>query len=285
MFRLDRRLFFYLPLLLLLWRSWGPLQRNLALVTLNHLPTLWATATGREQERLATAERQLVASLQGRPATPAMQRLLAVVRRAQGQRPVAGVTGEELVWWGRQQEVGGDREAARYLYQWATEVEPRLADGWYYLGALYHQQEAWATAEGHYRQALAAGRFSDATVEAAAHYRLAELLLWQANEPAAAVPHYQAALVLTPADHWARLRLGYALYWSTGDMGAAEREILAAIAQWSDEKYLKWPYFYLAELYQDAGRLTEAMAAYEQVLALDPADERVRERLARLRSD
>jgi tetratricopeptide (TPR) repeat protein len=283
MWQLDRRLLLFVPLALLLWRSWGPLQRNQALLTLNQLPTLWATIEGADQERLAAAESQLLASLAGQRADVATQRLLAVVQRAQGRQPAAGVSAGELLWWGRQQELAGDREAAYYLYRWATEAEPALADGWYYLGKLYHEDEAWAAAEEQYRQALAAGRSaSEASVEAAAHYRLAELLLWQGDDPAAAVPHYQAALSLTPADHWARLRLGYALYWSTGDIGAAEREILAAIEQWPDEKYLKWPYFYLAELYQDAGRFREAAAAYEQVLALDPADERVRERLALL---
>lgn len=285
MFHLDRRLLFCLPLLLLLWRSGGPLQRNCALLTLNHLPTLWATLDGADREQLAVAERQLLASLRGRPATSSIQRLLAVVERAQGKRPTTGVTAEELLWWGRQQEQSGNHAAALYLYQWAMEVEPTLADGWYYLGNLSQIEEAWAAAAAHYRQALAIGHFSDPTIEAAAHYRLAELLLWQAGDPAAAVPHYQATLTLTPADHWGRLRLGYALYWSTGDVAAAEREILMAIAHWPDEKYLQWPYFYLGELYQHADRLGEAATAYERVLALDPADERVRERLALLRSD
>ncbi|MBK9051480.1 MAG: tetratricopeptide repeat protein [Chloroflexi bacterium] len=87
----------------------------------------------------------------------------------------------------------------------------------------------------------------------------------------AAIPYYQATLALTPQDHWARLRLGYALYWGAGDLSAAVTAIQQAITAWPDEKYRQWPYFYLGEVYENAGLVPEAVAAYERALQLDPA--------------
>jgi tetratricopeptide (TPR) repeat protein len=262
----------------LLWqRGWGAVQRNRAFVTLNHRPTLFETVGGRDEE-LAMVEQQLLAS----PQEEGTQRMLALVQRAKGEQPAHNLAAEELVWWGQQREQAGELAAARYLYQWAVEVEPAWSDGWYYLGNSYETEKEWAAAEASYRQAIVNGRFSTVGIEATTHYRLGEVLLWQVDDAAAAVPFYQKAVALMPADHWARLRLGYALYWSGGDAGAAEREILAAIEQWPNERYLKWPYFYLGDLYRDAGRIEEAATAYERVLALDPTDEQVQERLAAL---
>jgi tetratricopeptide (TPR) repeat protein len=139
-------------------------------------------------------------------------------------------------------------------------------------------------ARDHYEQALALDQFNDTAQQAAAHYQLGELVLWHDDDPAGAISHYQAALELAPADHWARLRLGYALYWSSGDVALAEQEILSAIDHWPGTAHLKWPYFYLGEIYEHAGRTAQAIAAYESLLTLDPTDERVQERLDALRS-
>ena len=172
----------------------------------------------------------------------------------------------------------------RAATSWTWQAVGR-SDAYVALGDLYRARwpDGQAGAAGDsYRQALAIAHFSDARLAAAAHYGLGELLLWREDDPRSATLHYRAALALRPADHWARLRLGYALYWGSGDVAAAETEILAAIDQWPDERHLKWPYYYLGELYEDAGLTPKAMTAYEQVVALDPADERVRRRLAAL---
>jgi len=309
-----------------LWRGWGALPGNYAFVTLNQLPSLFASDL--DPAALARTETQLLTALDYQPERASTWRMLALVRRAQGAKAPTGLTADELLRWGRQKEQGGDLGAAQYLYQWATDVEPDLGDGWYRLGNLYQTQEALTTARQAYEraalastwqkvgrsdlyaaqadlllatqpgdsaaaprdlyhQALAVDQFGDMAARATTHYKLGELLLWREGDPATAVAHYRATLAIAPTDHWARLRLGYALYWSgagVANVAAAEREILTAIAQWPDEKHLKWPYFYLGEMYENAGLPLKAIAAYEQVIALDPADERVQARLALLYS-
>jgi tetratricopeptide (TPR) repeat protein len=326
MLRLTTRLLVAVFLMTLLFyplqRSWGALQSNRALVVLNQLPSLLSSEI--DAAILVRTERQLLTSLRFRPTHASTWRMLALVQRAQGVETPTGFNARDLLIWGQQKQRGGDLEAALYLYHWATDVEPTLADAWYHLGTAYQAQAAWAAvhqayqqaslattwhevgrsdlyaAQGdlflvmqppdpvrageQYQRALALDQFNDADGRAAAHYQFGELLLWQAGDPATAVPHYRAALAIRPGDHWARLRLGYALYWSNAGVEAAETEILAAIAQWPDEKYLKWPYFYLGEIYENAGLPDKAMAAYEHVVMLDPADERVQTRLALLRS-
>jgi tetratricopeptide (TPR) repeat protein len=306
---------------LFVWWGWPALQANLALVALNRLPSVFSTEV--DAAALAAAETQLEAAAVRLPARASTLRALALVRRAQGEPAAEGISPAELVWWGRQKQQAGDLDAARYLFEWATELQPELGDAWYYAGGVYQAQAAWdaarsaferaaaagiwqtagpsdaylalgdlagiapgdadwTAARDRYRQALELDRFGEPGRKAAAHYRLGELLLWDGGDPEAAIPHYRAALAIDPGDQWARLRLGYALYWGARDLAAAEATIITAIDQWTDERYRKWPYFYLAEIYADAGRTEQAVAAYEQVLALDPADERVRERLAAL---
>ncbi len=194
-----------------------------------------------------------------------------------------------------------------------------MGDGWYHLGLVYAAQNRSTEADNafqrasaspewqlngpsdvylalgnlnfenepdkarnYYEQALSVDQFGETAAQAQTHYQLGELLLFSESNPVAAIHHYQTVLTLTPDDHWARLRLGYALYWGNGQLSEAEEMIQAAIAGWPDEKYLQWPYFYLGEIYQDAGLMVEAIAAYEQVLALDPAETRAQERLEEL---
>jgi tetratricopeptide (TPR) repeat protein len=312
-------LFLILPLLLLQEPVRGAIQSNRAFVGLNHQPSILSQATDRTV--LAAAEAQLLQAARFRPNPASTQRMLAVVQQAQGAAPSATIATEDLIWWGLQKEKEGDLPAAEFFYQWVTEQEPELGDGWYYLGQVYAAQNLnpravnaylqaaeaptwkergasdsylalgnlYASSEAdrardYYEQALSRDQFGDTAAKAAAHYHLAEILLLNETNPAAALPHYQAALTLTPGDHWARLRLGYTIYWATGELAAAEKEIQAAVQAWPDEKYLQWPYFYLGEIYEDAGMIPEAIAAYEQVLRLDPADIRIQERLAILRS-
>jgi tetratricopeptide (TPR) repeat protein len=203
---------------------------------------------------------------------------------------VAPDLGDAWYYLGRLQEAEEAWAEALDAYQRAAASSTwrvvGRSDVYVALGDLYRTR--WPegrsdAARESYRQALAIAHFSEAHLAAAAHYGLGELLLWREDDPAAAAAHYRAALALTPADHWVRLRLGYALYWGHGDVAAAETEIRAAIDQWPDERSLKWPYYYLGELYEDAGLTAKAVAAYEQALALDPADAHIMARLVAIR--
>jgi tetratricopeptide (TPR) repeat protein len=263
-------------------RGWGTLQSNYAFIALNRLPSLFTSEI--DPTILATIEKRLLTALRYRPESASTWRTLALVQRAQGAEALVGLNVHDLLTWGWQKQQVGDLAAAFYLYQWATEVAPELGDAWYRLGSVYQAQENWLAASQTYERALATDHFEDTAVQSVAHYQAGELLLWQERDPAAAVPHYRAALAINPADHWARLRLGYALYWGAGDVAAAEAELLTVIAQWPDEKHLKWPYFYLGEIYENAGLPDKAIAAYEHVVALDPAEERIFARIALLQS-
>jgi len=317
--RLIRLVFLLAPVILLLWRGWGAVQVNRAFVVLNHQSSVFTA--DQDSMILATAEAQLRAALQYLGPATATQRMLAVVQRAQGQRASTGLVASDLLWWGEQKEKAGEWSAAAYLYQWATDQQPDLGDSWVHLGRAYEAQDladeamaayvvaaaapTWHTfgpsdaylalgnltlvtesglARDYYEQALHVDQFGDAAAKATTHYQLGELLLLHEANPVAAIPHYQATLTLAPRDHWAQLRLGYALYWGTGDLSAAVTAIQRAISVWPDEKYLQWPYFYLGEIYENAGLATEAVTAYERVLQLDPAHELAQQRLTVLRS-
>lgn len=317
--RLSRLVFLLAPAILLLWRGWGAVQVNRAFIILNHQPSVFTA--DQDPLILATAETQLSAALEYLGPATATQRMLAVIQHAQGQSVSTGLTASDLLWWGEQKEKAGEWPAAAYLYQWATYQQPDLGDNWVHLGRAYETQgltdeamgvyltaaaaPTWHTfgpsdaylalgnltiltetglAHDYYEQALELDQFGDAAAKATTHYQLGELLLLHEANPIAAIPHYQATLALAPHDHWARLRLGYALYWGTGDMPAAVITIQQAIQDWPDEKYLQWPYFYLGEIYENAGLATEAVVAYERVLQLDPTHESARQRLTVLRS-
>lgn len=317
--RIGPIFFLVVPVLLLLGRGWEALQVNRAFVTLNHQPSVFTHEV--DGIVLATVEAQLSAGRQYQVMGSSTQRMLAVVQQAQGQVAPAGITTKELLWWGKQKEKTGDWPAAAYLYQWATEQQPDLGDSWYHLGRVYETQSlldeaitaylnaaaapVWyalgpsdaylalgnltlvtqaSLARDYYEEALRRDQFGDAAAKAATHYQLGELFLLHEGDPIAAIPYYQTALTLTPNDHWAWLRLGYALYWGTGDLSAAVTAIQQAISIWPDEKHLSWPYFYLGEIYQNAGLAAEAVAAYERVLQLEPTHESAQQRLTVLRS-
>lgn len=308
--------FLVFPVTLLGWRVWGAIQVNRAFVTLNHGPLLFA---GDETDPLwGIVEGQLVVAQDHLGSADSIRRMLAVVRRAQGQVTPPGLTVMDLWRWGEQKGKAGDWPAAAYLYEWAIDQQPDLGDSWFYLGHVYTEQNRvaealiayhhaaaspiWHTfgpsdaylalgnlapddeARGYYEQALQVDQFGSASASAAAHYQLGELLLLYEEDPVAAIPHYRATLALNPADHWAWLRLGYALYWGTDDLNAAAVAIQQAITLWPAEKYQQWPYFYLGEIYENAGLRSEAMAAYEQALQFDPNHESARQRLTHLRS-
>ncbi len=317
--RLSPILLLLVPTILFFARGWGAMQVNRAFVTLNHQPALFSD--NQDGLILATVEAQLTAAQSHLGPTDSTQRMLAVVQQAQGQNAPVGMTVPDLWWWAAQKEKAGEWAAAAYLYQWATDIQPGLGDSWFYLGRAYETQHrtdearaayliaaaapTWHTfgssdvylalgnltpmtetrvARAYYEQALELDQFGDAAAKAAAHYQLGEILLLHEANPVDALPHYQATLALTPDDHWAQLRMGYALYGATGDWPAAAAAIQNAIDTWPDEKYLSWPYFYLGDIYQDAGLITEAVAAYERVLQLDPAHASAQQRLTVLRS-
>lgn len=310
-------------LLLLLWRGWGAWQSNRAFLALSHQPSLFTSEAGAAIPAGTAAQLAAVLQRHpDRPSAQRM--LAVVQRAQGEEAPAGVTPTDLLWWGQQKQRAGETAEAAYLLQWatdlapdlgdgWyylgqahETQQDWAMAEQAYEQAAraMTWQQGgrsdaylAWGNllratrpethsdiAREHYEQALALDQFSDVAQQAATHYQLGEIVLWHDGDPAGAIPYYQAALALAPGEHWARLRLGYALYWSSGDVAPAEQEILAAIDQWPGEAHLKWPYFYLGEIYEHAGHTAQAIAAYERLLALDPDDQRVQERLDALRS-
>ena len=150
------------------------------------------------------------------------------------------------------------------IYQWR--LDPRQADA----------------ALAAYEAAIAADDFSADWEAADCHYQRGEIWGWMGRDPRESLSEYQQAVILNPEHHWAHLRLGYALFQAYGDIAGAEAEIKQAIAMWPDDQHQKWPYRVLGDIYQEVGMIDQAIAAYQEVLRLDPSDEQVQDILITL---
>jgi tetratricopeptide (TPR) repeat protein len=100
--------------------------------------------------------------------------------------------------------------------------------------------------------------------DAPALLAFAGLLAAQAGDPAAAVPHFRRALALAPDDLGMRVNLATALVAS-----GARDEAAAACAAGPDDPRLSR---LAAYIHQESGRLAEAAAAYQSVIAAFPED-------------
>ncbi len=169
-----------------------------------------------------------------------------------------------------------------------TWIEVRPSDVFLAKGMLYHhglQQPDPAEALANYRQALHVDDFSQIHLKGDAYAQLGELYLREFNDPILAIPMLRAALAITPTDHWAHLRLGIAIYSAYGDLPTAEEEIHQALATWPDRKHIIWPYYYLGQIYEDAGQIELALQTYEEVLRLNPDDTRVQNIVQKLKGE
>lgn len=133
-----------------------------------------------------------------------------------------------------------------------------------------------------YDVALEIDSFSSDELKAQAFYKRGEVYGLLGRTLSEVIAQYRQALTLRPNHRWARLRLGYALYWKDGELGVAKAEIERALAIWPNNAYRKWPYRYLGDIYRDAGLVDKAVDAYQEALRIDPNDTRVKEILASL---
>jgi tetratricopeptide (TPR) repeat protein len=100
--------------------------------------------------------------------------------------------------------------------------------------------------------------------DAPALLAFAGLLAAQSGDPAAAVPHFRRALALDPGDLGMRVNLATALAAS----GAREEAAAVCAAGPDDPRLARLA----AYVHQESGRLAEAAAAYEGVIAAFPED-------------
>jgi len=140
------------------------------------------------------------------------------------------------------------------------------ADIYYNLGYVYQfQLNDFAKALDAYYAAKQAGKFQDEWREFNTYLQIASLELGKNDRIALASA--QMAVWLKPNNDLAHTVLGLAIYAATGDLQAAEREMI--LAAHLNPKSL-WPWLHRAQLYLDAHKYEEAIDAYKQVLILDP---------------
>jgi tetratricopeptide (TPR) repeat protein len=166
---------------------------------------------------------------------------------------------------------------------------PLLSDIYFQLGSIYQREADYRDlhkARAMYALALELDEFSDETVEAETYYKRGEILEGAGDHEAAA-DEYQRTLDILPSHVWARLRYGYTRYLTDKNLGPAERDIQDVIKIWKSSKSanLKWAYRYMGEVYEDAGQIDAALAAYVEAAQLDPENVYLQNKLAALEQE
>lgn len=148
----------------------------------------------------------------------------------------------------------------------------------YYCFPIPAQPEAALSA---YNQALLWDEFRNVEEKADAYYGCAELLR-QDGDFGQALLDYQQALQLNSRHEWAWLGFALTQYAINGDWQTAKQTIQETLNLWPEQPSKKWPYYYLATIYENAGQGDLAIENYKIALSYDPNDQRARERLETL---
>jgi len=211
-----------------------------------------------------------------------------------------------------------DQNMARVWYERAAKVAFDMGEPWYYVGLSYQEQKKWKpaleaygkvsifrgpgisdwyfqrgkiyqSASGYrdfnkalvlYDLALQTDSFKDPVLKALAYYERGYIYDLQKRDLKQVIDEYQNAIAITPNHYWARLRLGYAIYWAYKDVSQAEKNIYRAIALWPQGNlHQSRPYKYLGEIYLDAGLKEKAIQAYQEALRLEPDNENIKSKL------
>lgn len=161
----------------------------------------------------------------------------------------------------------GNYQGAVNAFQKALVQQPGSPDGFYNLGATYHQQAKLFNrpsdlqlAEQYYHLCL-----SRDPGHAACHRALAVLLVEEGrgNDAVASLESWAAA---RPADPQPRLELARLCYES-GNLQAAENHLIDAISLAPNDPR---PLVALGGLREQSGQSSQALANYSRALALDP---------------
>jgi tetratricopeptide (TPR) repeat protein len=160
-----------------------------------------------------------------------------------------------------------------------------LSDVYFRLGVLYEQE--WDFQDVNmaltmYDKALDFGGFGYEGNHAQAYYRRGVIYEEIEHELVKAIAQYRKALDIFPEHSWAKLRLGYALYREYKSVTLAEDILRKIISSQEDNVYQKFAYQYLGDIYMIENRPLDAIAAYRQVLTIDPTDEKVTQLLTDL---
>lgn len=198
-----------------------------------------------------------------------------------------GDTATAIEIWGRLVQVAPDDEGARFFLELSREREEfgvAVSEA-YRAGIRAYESGLLVDALAHFESAYAANPdFTDAAVWAARS-------AFELGRPAVAEPYWQAALAADPDDArsaWflevtrAQIRWGVAAAndfyagqsaYATGDLEQAEELFLSA-AERNPQYVDAW--VWAARSSQEAGRAEQAINLWQEVLRLDPGDDRAR---------
>ncbi len=156
----------------------------------------------------------------------------------------------------------GDRDNALRFYQNALEMDPADAQTAIALGDEYVMLEDWASAAEAYRRAL---RIDPQNARAHSNLAYCYARMGRLEE---AIQEDQIVLQIAPDDYISRRNL-VLLYRDTGRVEQAIQEA-QPLPEQTPQKELGPTWMLLAELYQTAGRVTEAITAYERAIDAQP---------------
>jgi tetratricopeptide (TPR) repeat protein len=156
----------------------------------------------------------------------------------------------------------GDRKNALRFYQRAVQADSADVQTAIALGDEYVAMEDWASAAEAYRQALRTD-----PQNARAHSNLAYCYA-RMGRLEEAIRENQLALQIAPDDYISRRNL-VLLYRDTGKIEQAIQEA-QSLPEQTPQNELGPTWVLIGELYQTAGRLSEATTAYEQAIKAEP---------------
>jgi tetratricopeptide (TPR) repeat protein len=163
----------------------------------------------------------------------------------------------------------------------------QVGDVYYQKGVVFQTMPALMDLEqafAMYEMALETDSFSSAFIHANTYYKRGEIYLWQAQHLEEAISNFEEAIAIYPAHYLSHLRLGYALYQTSGNLPLAEKEILEAIDLWPNSTQKEWPYRVLSSIYEAEGLIDQAIAALQVALQLNPEDARAKLSLENLQA-
>jgi tetratricopeptide (TPR) repeat protein len=164
-------------------------------------------------------------------------------------------------------EAGGRLDEALLEFQTYVARHPDDASGNYNLAAALLRRGRTQEAIHGLEHTLTLTHAS--SVLAHTHYQLGNVFFNQGDMPSAEL-HYRKAVELNPREYGADMMLGLILEHS----GKHEQ----AIVYLQKSVEMDTPdsaYFYLGEAYENGGRLSDALAAYQQALKIAPAAEQI----------
>lgn len=156
----------------------------------------------------------------------------------------------------------GDRNNALRFYQHALQVDPADAQAAIALGDEYVALEDWVSATEAYRRAL---RIDPQNARAHSNLAYCYARMGRLEE---AIQENQIVLQIAPDDYISRRNL-VLLYRDTGRIEQAIQEA-QPLPEQTPHKELGLTWMLLGELYQTAGKVAEAITAYERAIEIQP---------------